>query len=98
MKELNLNFMIISLLCLASYYLFRVGAYFLARKYVDKTSEGSVLNWTVNVLVRGGKKWSLVIMSRGQGFVYFCTLCSYIKKVRNYLLILKGRSAVSHSL
>ncbi|RDZ13380.1 hypothetical protein C3744_15835 [Priestia megaterium] len=56
MKELNLNFMIISLLCLASYYLFRVGAYFLARKYVDKTSEGSVLNWTVNVLVRGGKK------------------------------------------
>lgn len=25
-------------------------------------------------------------MSRGQDFVYCCTLCSYIKKVRNYLL------------
>ena len=58
-KELNLNFMILSLLCLASYYLFRVGAYFLARKYVDKTSEGSVLNWALSVLVRGGKRMDL---------------------------------------
>ncbi|MCQ9283248.1 hypothetical protein NQ129_15770 [Priestia aryabhattai] len=56
MKELNLNFMTISFLCLVSYYLFRVGAYALARKYVVKTSEGSALNWAVNVLVRGGKK------------------------------------------
>jgi hypothetical protein len=49
-------------------------------------------------LLEAVKKWSSVIMSRGQGFVYFCTLCSYIKKVRNYLLILKGRSVVSHGL
>ncbi|KRD99262.1 hypothetical protein ASE46_13310 [Bacillus sp. Root239] len=33
-------------------------------------------------------------MPRGQGFVYFCTLCSYIKKVRNYLLILLTQTLV----
>ena len=57
-----------SFLCLASYYLFRVGAYALARKYVDKTSEGNVLNWAVNVLVRGGKKMEFSDYVTGAGF------------------------------
>ena len=39
-----------------SYYLFRVGAYMLAKKYVNKTSKGSISNWALNVLVKGGKK------------------------------------------
>ncbi len=90
--------MTISFLCLISYYLFRVGAYALASRYIQKTPEGSVCNWALSVLVRSGKKWSSVIMSRGQDFVYFYILCSHSKKVRNYLLILKGRSAVSHGL
>jgi len=73
-KELNLNFMIISLLCLASYYLFRVVAYALARKYVDKTSEGSALNWAVNVLVRGGKKMEFSDYVTWAGFCAFLYL------------------------
>jgi hypothetical protein len=73
-KELNLNFMIISLLCLASYYLFRVVAYSLARKYVDKTSEGNVLNWAVNVLVRGGKKMEFSDYVTWAGFCAFLYL------------------------
>ncbi|MFE4026784.1 hypothetical protein ACFX4N_11600 [Priestia sp. YIM B13551] len=74
MKELNLNYMIISLLCLASYYLFRVVANSLARKYVDKTSEGNVLNWAVNVLVRGGKKMELSDYVTWAGFCVFLYL------------------------
>ncbi|MGV4964846.1 hypothetical protein ACVB78_04100 [Priestia aryabhattai] len=74
MKELNLNFMIISFLCLASYYLFRVGVYSLARKYVDKTSEGNVLNWAVNVLVRGGKKMEFSDYVTWAGFCAFLYL------------------------
>ncbi|MGG2087418.1 hypothetical protein ABFY59_10540 [Priestia aryabhattai] len=56
MEELNLNFMTISFLSLACYYLFRVGAHALASRYIDKTSEGSVSNWALSVLVKGGKK------------------------------------------
>ncbi|MCY9017990.1 hypothetical protein MOF27_11190 [Priestia megaterium] len=56
MKELNVSFMTISFLCLVSYYLFRVGAYALAKRYADKMPEGSVFNWALNVFVRGGKK------------------------------------------
>ncbi|MGF9944389.1 hypothetical protein ABEX44_14170 [Priestia megaterium] len=56
MKELNVSFMTISFLCLVSYYLFRVGAYSLAKRYADKMPEGSVFNWALNVFVRGGKK------------------------------------------
>ncbi|MFY2251680.1 hypothetical protein ACOSZH_17470 [Priestia megaterium] len=74
MKELNLNFMTISFLCLASYYLFRVGAYALARKYVAKTSEGSALNWAVNVLVRGGKKMKFCDYVTWVGFCAFLYL------------------------
>jgi len=73
-KELNLNFMTISFLCLISYYLFRVGAYALARKYVDKTSEGSVLNWAVNVLVRGDKKMEFSDYVTWAGFCAFLYL------------------------
>ncbi|MBY0003914.1 hypothetical protein H7K05_01150 [Priestia aryabhattai] len=71
MKELNLNFMTISFLCLVSYYLFRVGAYALARKYVVKTSEGSALNWAVNVLVRGDKKMEFSDYVTWAGFCAF---------------------------
>ncbi|MBX4159738.1 MULTISPECIES: hypothetical protein [Priestia] len=74
MKELNLNFMTISFLCLVSYYLFRVGAYALARKYVAKTSEGSALNWAVNVLVRGGKKMKFGDYVTWVGFCAFLYL------------------------
>jgi len=28
----------------------------LAKKYVNKTSKGSISNWALNVLVKGGKK------------------------------------------
>ena len=56
MKELNLNFMTIFFLCLISYYLLRVGAHALASRYIYKTSEGSVSNWALSVLVRSGKK------------------------------------------
>ena len=73
-KELNLNFMTLSFLCLLTYYLFRVGAYALARKYVDKTSEGSALNWAVNVLVRGGKKMELSDYVTWAGFCAFLYL------------------------
>jgi len=73
-KELNLNFMTISFLCLVSYYLFRVGAYALARKYVVKTSEGSALNWAVNVLVRGGKKMKFGDYVTWSGFCVFLYL------------------------
>ncbi|MED3953147.1 MULTISPECIES: hypothetical protein [Priestia] len=75
MKELNLNFMTISFLCLASYYFFRVGAYALARKYVDKTSEGSVLNWPVNVLVRGDKKMEF------SDYVTWAGFCAFLYRV-----------------
>ncbi|MDQ0806057.1 hypothetical protein [Priestia megaterium] len=74
MKELNLNFMIISLLCLASYYLFRVVAYSLGRKYVDKTSEGNVSNWALSVLVRGGKKMEFSDYVTWAGFCVFLYL------------------------
>ncbi|KJL05924.1 hypothetical protein [Priestia aryabhattai] len=74
MKELNLNFMTISFLCLVSYYLFRVGVYALARKYVAKTSEGSALNWAVNVLVRGGKKMKFGDYVTWVGFCAFLYL------------------------
>ncbi|KNH23055.1 hypothetical protein ACS78_10735 [Priestia megaterium] len=56
MKELNVSFMTISFLCLVSYYLFRVGAYALASRYIHKTSEGNICNWALSVLVRSGKK------------------------------------------
>jgi hypothetical protein len=51
-----------------------VVAYALARKYVDKTSEGSALNWAVNVLVRGGKKMELSDYVTWAGFCAFLYL------------------------
>lgn len=51
-----------------------MGAYALARKYVDKTSEGSVLNWAVNVLVRGDKKMEFSDYVTWAGFCAFLYL------------------------
>jgi hypothetical protein len=73
-KELNLNFMTISFLCLVSYYLFRVGAYALASRCIDKTSEGSVSNWALSVLVRGGKKMEFSDYVTWAGFCVFLYL------------------------
>ena len=74
MKELNVSFMTISFLCLVSYYLFRVGAYALGSRYIHKTPEGSVSNWALSVLVRGGKKMEFSDYVTWAGFCVFLYL------------------------
>ncbi|MEJ9226047.1 hypothetical protein [Priestia aryabhattai] len=74
MKELNLNFMTISFLCLVSYYLFRVGGYALASRYIHKTPEGSISNWVLSVRVRGGKKMEFSDYVTWAGFCVFLYL------------------------
>ncbi|PFD97453.1 hypothetical protein CN265_20910 [Priestia megaterium] len=74
MKELNVSFMTLSFLCLVSYYLFRVGAYALANRYIDKTPEGSVSNLALSVLVRGGKKMEVSDYVTWAGFCVFLNL------------------------
>ncbi|RMA90756.1 hypothetical protein DEU44_2840 [Priestia megaterium] len=74
MKELNVSFMTLSFLCLVSYYLFRVGAYALASRYIDKTPEGSVSNLALSVLVRGGEKMEVSDYVTWAGFCVFLYL------------------------
>ncbi|AQT86111.1 hypothetical protein ERICIV_01421 [Paenibacillus larvae subsp. larvae] len=56
MLYLFLKFVFLYTICTLVYFLFKVSYYSIGKKYIKKTSKGSLVNWALKVFIKNGTK------------------------------------------